>query len=121
MVGLGMPLRGEPAVSQEMLKPGFVDDDKWFLKTPEPLSIPGMQYIKWKELFNKWKPVVPPGKWEQWKYFSEDIPTTKRAAISANTKASKKTRKGRERVVKQSLKVSEATSADEAEPKNSTN
>ena len=88
---------GDVRKAQKLVKPEHIDNNEWFLQKPQPLKIPGIKYLTWKELFDKWKPVVPPDKWSQWKYFSEDLPKTKRTAIKDNTKASKTTRKARER------------------------
>ena len=93
---------GEPWVKQKLVESRNINSiwkhNDWMNQwDPEPLVVPGIRYLTWKELFDKWKTVIPPQKWDQWKYLREDLPEKKRKAITENTKESKKTRKGRER------------------------
>lgn len=91
---------GQPWVKQSLVlkKPLRRKNSPWMYEwNPERLLVPGIRYLTWKEIYDKWKPVIPQEKWDQWKYLKEDLPQEKRKAITANTQESKKSRRGRER------------------------
>ena len=96
---------------QVIVLPAYRDDYSSWLALEEPQSIPaaGIQYIKWAELFDKWKKFIPLDRRSKWKYYNEDMPADKRAALKGHTADSKKKRKTRERVLAAVAKTEDET------------
>lgn len=65
----------------------------------------GIQDIKWKELHDKWAPLIPEEKKKEWIYYSTDLSSSQRANIAANSKKSKATRQERSRTSQQQQPV----------------
>ena len=105
---------GEPAVMHSLVKKDSLGTS-WFLEEPDPEEPVGIQYIKWKELHDKWGPLVPHNKVLEWKYYHEDLPVEKREAVNAATRSAKKQRKGREHVVKKAPDEIDEEEEDEEE------
>ena len=75
------------------------DKEWWTMWVSGMLSVspPGLQDIKWQEMYDKWGPLIPEDKKKEWKYYCTDVPTEIRDKIKANKQASKKARSGRTR------------------------
>ena len=90
---------GEPETMQELVLNKYKDTD-WgamgFAK-PDRIPEPGLQDIKWKELYDKWRLLVPPSKHKDWKFFNEDPGVKRRPTVTTNTKESKRLRTERSR------------------------
>lgn len=99
----------------KMVKKEFVSSDKAFwlslTNTLTTLKPTGIQDIKWKELHDKWKPLVPEEYWKSWKYYATDLSQKQRENIKSNTAKSKAARKERSRT------ANEPTTATTAAPK----
>ena len=102
---------GEEDKVQSLVKVAFRDDNEWYLKDPQQAVPPGLQYIKWKEMNDKWRPLVPQDRWKEWKYFDEDIQPEKRKEVTEHQTAAKKQRKGRGRIKKTPDSIQESTGA----------
>jgi hypothetical protein len=78
------------------------DDDFW-LQLPEPETIPppGMQDIKWKELFDKWGPIIPPEKKSEFRFYHEDPGPERRKQVKQQQDKAKKQRAERSRTAQQ--------------------
>ena len=99
---------GQAATQQFLVKAAYRGNQEWYLKDPEAATAPGLQYInKWKEMNDKWRPLVPQHKWKEWKYFNEDIAVDKRKEVTDHTAASKKQRKGRTRIADTTMEEEE--------------
>ena len=85
---------------QLCVKMAYRDDDAWALIDPDDIEPPGLQYIKWAELFDKWKKFVPLHVWPLWKYYHVDLPEDKCKSMKSHKTDSKKKRTQRERVTK---------------------
>ena len=59
------------------------------------IPYPGMQDIKWIELYDKWRPLVPEQHRKGFKFFEEDPGPERRAKVKSHTKEAKKQRKER--------------------------
>jgi len=90
---------GEPETTQELVLDEYKDKDWGAIDfaTPNRIPEPRLQDIKWKELYDKWRPLVPPSKHKDWKFFSTDPGVKRCAVVSTNTKKSKKLRTERSR------------------------
>jgi hypothetical protein len=89
---------GEEVQEQELLNAEYKYMGDWSaedLAQPELIEAPGIQDIKWKELFDKWGPLVPDKKRKQWKFLSEDPGIARRGKVRDHTKESKKQRRER--------------------------
>jgi hypothetical protein len=64
---------------------------------PDHLPQPGIQDIKWVELYYKWRPLIPEHKRKELRYFAEDPGYERRNRVKKHTRASKKQRKQRSR------------------------
>ena len=62
---------------------------------PEVLQHPGMKDIKYKELHDKWRPLIPLHKRDEYKYYKDDPGEEIRGKVKANKKAAKAARAGR--------------------------
>jgi len=98
---------GGASTVQKLVKPAFLNTDWSRICKPEMMKPPGMKDIKWKELFDKWKPLIPLEKRKEYRYYNEDPGKERRDNVKGNTKASKKARKERTATatVKQSVDV----------------
>ena len=61
----------------------------------EPCGKVGMKDIKWVELFDKWRPLIPDEFRAKWKYYAEDPGTERRDKVKNNKKKSKEQRVAR--------------------------
>ena len=75
----------------------FAENLTWFLKTPEEMPLKGIQNIKWMELHDKFRPLVPMDKWTEWEYYHTNLSQEARDEVKKHTRESKKQRKGRVR------------------------
>jgi len=90
---------GEPEMIQKLVLDEYEDKDWGAINFAQPNKIkePGMQDIKWKELYDKWRPLVPPSKHKDWKFFMEDPGKKRRSTVASNTNESKRLRTERSR------------------------
>jgi hypothetical protein len=93
----------EGAVEKEMklVKTQYLLHDADFWRQQQPVSIvpPGLQDIKWKELYHKWGQYVPQEKMQQWKYYHEAPPKEMLVAVANQSKRARQQRKERTRTV----------------------
>ncbi|CAB9505274.1 unknown protein [Seminavis robusta] len=86
-------------IRQNMVKKEFRGKDKAFWKgvtqTLDRIDPVGIQDIKWRELYDKWGPLIPAEKKLGLMYYHEDPGVERRNKIKANTKKAKDARKGR--------------------------
>ena len=73
---------GAPAVPQTIVKALFLTNTMWYLEDPVDLPLKGIQYIKWMELYDKWRPLVSLEKWREWIYYSTNLQETEGRAKS---------------------------------------
>ena len=87
---------GAPVVKQNIVKTHSRQTD-WGHPSnkPEILQYPGMKDIKYKELYDKWRPLIPHHKRDEYKYYKDDPGEEIRGKVKANTKAAKAARQGR--------------------------
>ena len=105
-----------PMVAQTIVLKAYHEADPWLqFEQPEDILPTGIQYIKWAELFDKWKKFVPEEARGRWKYYCEDLPPDKRAALKGHTQESKKKRKQRERVQEEEEENTEEKPSAEVE------
>ena len=85
-----------PITKQKIVKKHSISTD-WSNPNnkPEVLQHPGMKDIKYKELYDKWRPLIPIHKREEYKYYKDDPGEEIRGKVKANTKAAKAARAGR--------------------------
>ena len=91
------PAVGQPHVKLEMVKPEFRDTE-WAANWEEELERTppvGLRDIKWKELYDKWRPYVPDDKRLEFYPFHEAPGPTRRKKIKDNVDAAKEARVGR--------------------------
>ena len=91
---------GEPETEQELLLPEYKFMGDWSaeqLAQPELIESPGIQDIKWRELFDKWGPLIPVAKRSEWKFTANDPGKKRREGVKDNTKKSKQIRLDRQR------------------------
>ena len=62
-------------------------------------SAPGLPDIKWRELYDKWRPLVPECKWAEFKYFANDPGVERRNNVRTELGMTKEQRKQRKRTV----------------------
>jgi hypothetical protein len=96
--GMGMKCLGEEAQEQELLDWQYKYMGDWSaedLAQPELIEAPGIQDIKWKEIFDKWGPLICDEKQKEWKYLSEDPGEARRNKVRDHTKESKRQRRER--------------------------
>ena len=91
----------ETATSQELVKPEykFIAWNETVLNLRK-LQPPGIQDIKWRELYDKWRPLIPEDKRKGLKYLEEDPGQERRERVKAQTKTSKQQRQQRTRSAK---------------------
>lgn len=87
---------GAPVVKQTIVKEHSLSTD-WgnIANKPDMLEPPGMKDIKYKELYDKWRPLIPTEKRNQYKYYKDEPGEAIRGKVKANTKAAKAARIGR--------------------------
>ncbi len=87
---------GAPVVRQDVVKKHSIETD-WgnASNMPEILQQPGMKDIKYKELYDKWRPLIPIEKRNEYKYYKDEPGEEIRGKVKANTKAAKAARTGR--------------------------
>ena len=87
---------GAPITKQRIVKTSVVNTD-WSNRAnkPEMLQYPGMKDIKYKELYDKWRPLVPVAKRKEYKCYDIDPGESIRGKVKANTKAAKAALTGR--------------------------
>jgi hypothetical protein len=105
---------GGPESSTVMVRKPYREVEDWYqyLNELEVIEAPGMPDIKWKELYDKWQPLVPQDKRNDYKYYSMDLPKGIRDKIKDNTKKAKETRQERGRGASASLNKSTTKSSD---------
>ena len=86
---------GSEPVQHTLVKASFLENNQWFLKEPQDMPMKGIQNIKWMELHDKFRPLVPMEKWTEWLYYHTDLSQEARNEVKKHTKASKKQRKDR--------------------------
>ena len=77
-----------------------VNENEWydrFVSKLQSLQPPGIQTIKWIELHDKWKPLVPRQYWSQFHLYSEDPGPERRQQVKKQLKESKQHRQKRVR------------------------
>lgn len=75
-----------------------VDENGWYdryLSNLRHIQPPGIQAIKWIELHDKWKPLVPRQYWSQFHLYSEDPGQERRQQVKKQLKQSKQQRHDR--------------------------
>jgi len=97
---------GAPVVKQDVVKKECVSTD-WgnISNMPDVLKHPGMKDIKYKELYDKWRPLIPIEKRKEYKYYNEEPGEVIRGKVKANTKQAKATRSSRTATAPEDLKV----------------
>ena len=90
---------GAPPTRHVVVRPEYHEVEDWypFLDELSTIQTLGMPDIKWKELHDKWGPLIPESKKKEYRYYHEDLPADLRAQISTNTKKAQATRKERSR------------------------
>jgi hypothetical protein len=104
---------GSVETEHKMVKLEYVDNDDAFWQGLQPDSIApvGLQDIKWKELHSKWRKYVPTEKKPEWKYYIEEPPKEKIAAVAKQSKQARLQRKDCTRTVHDRNKNPEAKKA----------
>ena len=82
---------GAPTTTQTLLKKTTVVD--WWKHHPGYCESPGLQDIKWVELYKKWGPLIPADKKKQWYYYCNPPPQEIVDKVKTHAKASQKQRK----------------------------
>jgi hypothetical protein len=88
---------GTEAVQQVLVRQEYRTVDWAPLILPKRCPVPGMADIKWKELYYKWRPLIPADRWEHWDYLKYKPDEKTMAKVKEHTKESKKQRVGRSR------------------------
>jgi hypothetical protein len=88
-----------PVVEYLMVKRGSLNKDELAAAVPDELVPPGMPDIKWVELHDKWRPLVPREEHHKWKYFLNDPGPEVRQKVKTHSKKSRTDRKDRSRTV----------------------
>jgi hypothetical protein len=86
---------GTPPLILPRVKPPYCDNDAQFWKdllTPQVIPPLGIQDIKWRELYKKWRPYVMEDKWIQWRYYCELPPEAKLKVVEKQSKKARKQR-----------------------------
>jgi len=87
---------GAPEVIQQLVKRNWKNKDWFPLGTqPEQLQHPGMKDIKYKELYDKWRPLIPVEKRKEYKCYNDDPGDEMRGKVKKESKESKAARKNR--------------------------
>ena len=87
---------GAPVTIQQIVKRNWIGKDYCPNGTrPEVLQHPGMKDIKYKELYDKWRPLIPVEKRAQYKYYNEDPGDEIRGKVKTQSKEAKTARKNR--------------------------
>lgn len=89
---------GEPTKTQEIVKDDYQGID-WneTVMDLQRIPPPGIQDIKWRELYDKWRPLIPEDKRSGLRYFTEDPGKERRQKVKEHTNKSKQQRKDRSR------------------------
>jgi hypothetical protein len=105
----------EPTVVIQLVKSDYRLHPTQFWKdqTPATIAPPGIQDIKWQELYFKWGAYVPQLKKQQWCYYIDKPPQEKIAKVRGANKVSRKQRQTRTRTVHQPGGDGAATSTEE--------
>ena len=70
---------------------------EWWKDAMPPIEAPQIQLIKWRELYDKWWPIVPMEKWKDWYFYHTNLSVEKKEAAAVQQRESKKQRAGRKR------------------------
>lgn len=90
---------GYTETAQVIIKREYVSTD-WYKNVQVlPLVAPGIQDIKWMELYNKWRKLVPSDRHNKWFYFCNPPSKATEDRVRQHTKASKKQRTDRSRTI----------------------
>ena len=46
---------------------------EWWKDAMPTIEAPQIQLIKWRELYDKWQPIVPMEKWKDWYFYHTNI------------------------------------------------
>ena len=63
-----------------------------------PIEAPQIQLIKWRELYDKWRPIVPMEKCNDWYFYHTNLSVEKREVLAVQQRESNKQLAGRKRV-----------------------
>jgi len=87
---------GSEVSTQQLVKRNWIKKD-WCPREERPAQLqhPGMKDIKYKELYDKWRPLIPFEKRKEYKYYNDDPGDEIRGKVKTETKASKAARKSR--------------------------
>jgi hypothetical protein len=88
-----------PVVEFVMVKHGGFKEDELVVAVLDELVPPGMPVIKWVELYDKWRPLVPRQEHHKWKHFFNDPGPEVRQKVKTYLKKSGMERKYRSRTV----------------------
>jgi hypothetical protein len=88
---------GAPEVAQNLVKVAFRSTNWTAEDKPAGILPPGIQDIKWIELWKKWRPLVPEAKRAEFEFYNSEPTKETIAAVKQHTKESKKNRKDRSR------------------------
>ena len=78
-----------------------------------PIEAPQIQLIKWRELYDKWLPIVPMENWKYWYFYHTNLSVDKREAVEVQHRKPKKQRDGHKRAEEE--RSSETETAMDAE------
>ena len=70
---------------------------EWWKDAMPPIEAPHIKFIKWRELYDKWRPVFPMENWKDWYFYHTNLSVEKREAVAVQQRESKKQRAGRKR------------------------
>ena len=88
---------GAPEAEQIVVRPKYRNTDWTLLGKPELIKPPGIQDIKWIELWKKWRPLIPIKDRGTFKFYHEEPTKEVIAAVKAHSKDAKKKRQDRSR------------------------
>ena len=84
-----------PAKRQLLVKEDHRGKDWMNTCCPQRILPTGLSDIKWLELYNNWRPLIPEVKWDEFKYYKEDPGPKRRRTVKDQSKQLKKQRKDR--------------------------
>ena len=88
---------GEHMCSAAIVKKESIGLEWWNDATP-PIEAPQIHLIKWRELYDKWRPVVPMGTWKDLYFYHTNLSVEKREVLAVQQRESNKQLAGRKRV-----------------------
>ena len=88
---------GAEAVSKVFIRKDYRDLDDWCLEEPQTIDKPGLQDIKWVELYKHWRPLVPQEHHNDYEYFKNDPGSERLDAVRKHSRDARSQRATRSR------------------------